>query len=308
MGSLLKAPTKNSSTVLLVHHINLLHPEQPLLKAKQLFCLHNLLCDRGKGSKEPRELEEHFFEIPPELCKLKIMGFSKEMGSSLSLLPSVMHRLESVLVAAELKQVLSSSFAEGSEVTVPRVRSTKNGKPSKLRKLRPSFKENGTVTAGNASIIRYKFVREKLSPMTMPQLLVKVRKHSEFILMFYIHSDGAAALVLVSGKKAIELGLTVIAKISGFADAAQAREWFTTAPSLAIPKAISNAGLDASQVDYYEINEAFSVVAIANQRLLGLNPERVNAHGGAVSLGHPLGCSGARILITLLGESLKRRE
>ncbi|KAL9684569.1 hypothetical protein QQ045_022010 [Rhodiola kirilowii] len=104
-----------------MHHINLLHPEQPLLKAKQLFCLHNLLCDRGKGSKEPRELEEHFFEIPPELCKLKIMGFSKEMGSSLSLLPSVMHRLESVLVAAELKQVLSSSFAEGSEVTVPRL-------------------------------------------------------------------------------------------------------------------------------------------------------------------------------------------
>uniref|UniRef100_A0A7N0TQL1 Acetyl-CoA C-acetyltransferase n=1 Tax=Kalanchoe fedtschenkoi TaxID=63787 RepID=A0A7N0TQL1_KALFE len=139
--------------------------------------------------------------------------------------------------------------------------------PSKLRKLRPSFKENGTVTAGNASII----------------------------------SDGAAALVLVSGKKAIELGLTVIAKISGFADAAQAPEWFTTAPSLAIPKAISNAGLDASQIDYYEINEAFSVVAIANQKLLGLNPERVNVHGGAVSLGHPLGCSGARILVTLLG-------
>ncbi|CAM8897034.1 unnamed protein product [Rhodiola kirilowii] len=103
------------------YHINLLHPEQPLLKAKQLFCLHNLLCDRGKGSKEPRELEEHFFEIPPELCQLKIMGFSKEMGSSLSLLPSVMYRLESVLVAAELKQVLSSSFAEGSEVTVPRL-------------------------------------------------------------------------------------------------------------------------------------------------------------------------------------------
>ncbi|KAH9749949.1 putative acetyl-CoA acetyltransferase cytosolic 2 [Citrus sinensis] len=138
---------------------------------------------------------------------------------------------------------------------------------AKLMKLRPSFKEGGSVTAGNASII----------------------------------SDGAAALVLVSGVKALELGLQVIAKIRGFADAAQAPEWFTTAPSLAIPKAIANAGLEASQIDYYEINEAFSVVAIANQKLLGLDPEQVNAHGGAVSLGHPLGCSGARILVTLLG-------
>ncbi|KAJ6674539.1 ACETYL-COA C-ACYLTRANSFERASE [Salix viminalis] len=140
--------------------------------------------------------------------------------------------------------------------------------PAKLRKLRPSFKESGgSVTAGNASSI----------------------------------SDGAAALVLVSGEKALQLGLQVIAKVSGYADAAQAPELFTTAPALAIPKAISNAGLDASQVDYYEINEAFSVVALANQKLLGLNPEKVNVHGGAVSLGHPLGCSGARILVTLLG-------
>ncbi|KAI9160761.1 hypothetical protein LWI28_011231 [Acer negundo] len=138
---------------------------------------------------------------------------------------------------------------------------------SKLKKLRPSFKDGGSVTAGNASII----------------------------------SDGAAALVLLSGAKALELGLQVIAKIRGYADAAQAPEWFTTAPSLAIPKAISNAGLEASQIDYYEINEAFSVVALANQKLLGLSPENVNVHGGAVSLGHPLGCSGARILVTLLG-------
>ncbi|CAN1121184.1 Acetyl-CoA acetyltransferase, cytosolic 1 [Linum perenne] len=139
---------------------------------------------------------------------------------------------------------------------------------AKLRKLRPSFKPSGgTVTAGNASSI----------------------------------SDGAAALVLVSGEKALELGLHVIAKITGYADAAQAPEHFTTAPALAIPKAISNAGLDASRVDYYEINEAFAVVALANQKLLGLNPEKINVHGGAVSLGHPLGCSGARILVTLLG-------
>jgi acetyl-CoA C-acetyltransferase len=138
---------------------------------------------------------------------------------------------------------------------------------AKLRKLRPAFKEGGSVTAGNASTI----------------------------------SDGAAALVLVSGEKALELGLEVIAKITGYADAAQAPELFTTAPSLAIPKAISRAGLEASQIDYYEINEAFSVVALANQKILDLKPETVNVHGGAVSLGHPLGCSGARIMVTLLG-------
>ncbi|PNX74285.1 acetyl-CoA acetyltransferase cytosolic 2-like protein [Trifolium pratense] len=119
--------------------------------------------------------------------------------------------------------------------------------------------------------------------------------------MNYQDPDGAAALVLVSEEKARELGLHVIAKIKGFADAAQAPELFTTAPALAIPKAISNAGLKASQIDYYEINEAFSVVALANQKLLSLDPEKVNVHGGAVSLGHPLGCSGARILVTLLG-------
>lgn len=138
----------------------------------------------------------------------------------------------------------------------------------KLRKLRPSFKEvDGTVTAGNASSI----------------------------------SDGAAAVVLVSGEKAVKLGLEVLAKITGYADAAQAPELFTTAPALAIPKAIKNAGLEASQIEYYEINEAFSVVALANLKLLGLSPEKVNVHGGAVSLGHPLGCSGARIVVTLLG-------
>ncbi|XP_020959265.1 probable acetyl-CoA acetyltransferase, cytosolic 2 isoform X2 [Arachis ipaensis] len=139
---------------------------------------------------------------------------------------------------------------------------------AKLKKLRANFKPNGgTVTAGNASSI----------------------------------SDGAAAIVLVSEEKARELGLHVIAKIRGFADAAQEPELFTTAPALAIPKAISNAGLEASQIDYYEINEAFSVVSLANQKLLCLSPDKLNVHGGAVSLGHPLGCSGARILVTLIG-------
>ncbi|AQL05920.1 putative acetyl-CoA acetyltransferase cytosolic 2 [Zea mays] len=140
--------------------------------------------------------------------------------------------------------------------------------PVKLKKLRPSFKENcGTVTAGNASSI----------------------------------SDGAAALALVSGQKAQELGLQVLARIKGYADAAQAPELFTTTPALAIPKAITNAGLESSHVDFYEINEAFSAVALANQKLLGIPSEKTNVHGGAVSLGHPLGCSGARILVTLLG-------
>ncbi|KAL0925036.1 hypothetical protein M5K25_003342 [Dendrobium thyrsiflorum] len=153
-------------------------------------------------------------------------------------------------------------------VLVDRDESLDKFDPIKLRKLRPSFKEDGgSVTAGNASSI----------------------------------SDGAAALVLVSGAKAQELGLQVIAKIRGYADAAQAPELFTTAPSLAIPKAISNAGLESSQIDFYEINEAFSVVAVANQKLLDLPSEKLNVHGGAVSLGHPLGCSGARILVTLLG-------
>ncbi|CAL5190865.1 unnamed protein product [Lathyrus oleraceus] len=139
---------------------------------------------------------------------------------------------------------------------------------AKLRKLRPSFKETGgSVTAGNASSI----------------------------------SDGAAALVLVSGEKALKLGLQVIAKITGYADAAQEPELFTTAPAIAIPKAISKAGLEISQIDFYEINEAFAVVALANQKLLGLDSGKINVHGGAVSLGHPLGCSGARILVTLLG-------
>ncbi|KAL3627267.1 Acetyl-CoA acetyltransferase 1 [Castilleja foliolosa] len=139
---------------------------------------------------------------------------------------------------------------------------------SKLRKLRPSFKDNGgSVTAGNASSI----------------------------------SDGAAALVLVSGATAIKLGLKVIARIRGYADAAQAPELFTTAPALAIPKAITNSGLNSSDIDFYEINEAFSVVALVNQKLLNIDPEILNVHGGAVSLGHPLGCSGARILVTLLG-------
>jgi len=142
----------------------------------------------------------------------------------------------------------------------------KNVNFEKLRTLKPVFTKEGTVTAANASTL----------------------------------NDGASALLLVSKEKAIELGLKPLAKIRGFADAAQDPMWFTTTPSLAIPKALKRAGVDAKEVGYYEINEAFSVVAIANNIKLNLDPERVNVNGGAVALGHPLGSSGSRILCTLV--------
>ena len=135
----------------------------------------------------------------------------------------------------------------------------------KIPALRPVFSEDGTVTAANASTI----------------------------------NDGASALVLVSENKLKSLGLHPIAKIRGFADAAQDPLWFTTSPALAIPKAMERAGVSKDEVDFFEINEAFAAVAIANNRLLELDPEQVNVFGGAVALGHPLGCSGARIIATL---------
>jgi acetyl-CoA C-acetyltransferase len=135
----------------------------------------------------------------------------------------------------------------------------------KIPKLKPVFSSEGTVTAANASTI----------------------------------NDGASALVLASEKKVKELDLQPVAKIRGFADAAQDPLWFTTTPALAIPKAMKIAGVEKKEVDFYEINEAFSVVAIANNQLLELDPERVNVFGGAVALGHPIGCSGARITTTL---------
>lgn len=135
----------------------------------------------------------------------------------------------------------------------------------KIPSLKPVFNPEGTVTAANASTI----------------------------------NDGASAMVLMSKRKMESLGLKPVAKIIGFADAAQDPIWFTTAPSLAIPKAIQQAGLKPEDIDFYEINEAFSVVAIANNKTLGLDAEKVNVLGGAVALGHPLGASGARIMATL---------
>lgn len=142
----------------------------------------------------------------------------------------------------------------------------------KLKSLKPAFEKDGTITAANASKL----------------------------------NDGATAMLIMSEEKMNELGLQPIARIVAFADAAQAPEWFTTTPSLAIPKALKWAGLEISQIDYFELNEAFSVVGIINNRLLGLDEKRVNVYGGAVALGHPIGNSGARIVTTL--SSVLRQE
>ncbi|BCR90834.1 acetyl-CoA C-acetyltransferase [Aspergillus chevalieri] len=153
-------------------------------------------------------------------------------------------------------------------VTVSQDDEPKNLNPDKLRGIKPAFiPGSGTVTAPNSSPL----------------------------------NDGAAAVVLVSEAKLKELNLKPVAKIRGWGDAAQQPSKFTTAPSLAIPKALKHAGLTQDDVDAFEINEAFSVVALANMKLLGLSEEKVNIHGGAVALGHPIGASGARIVATLLG-------
>ncbi|WP_073570798.1 acetyl-CoA C-acyltransferase [Algoriphagus zhangzhouensis] len=154
---------------------------------------------------------------------------------------------------------------KGETIVIDEDEEYKNVMFEKIPSLRPVFDKEGTVTAANASTM----------------------------------NDGASALVLVSKEKLEELGLKPIAKIRGFADAATDPLWFTTAPALAIPKAIKHAGITAADVDFYEINEAFSAVALANQKELNLDPEKLNVYGGAVSLGHPLGASGARIIATL---------
>lgn len=148
-----------------------------------------------------------------------------------------------------------------------------NVKFDKIASLKPAFGKEGTVTAANASTM----------------------------------NDGAAAVVLMSKEKADELGVKPIAVIRGYADAEQEPTWFTTTPSIAVPKAVKRAGLEMNDVDYVELNEAFSVVGIVNSKKMGLDPAKVNVNGGAVSLGHPLGCSGARIVVTLIN-ILKQRN
>ncbi|NPA67986.1 MAG: acetyl-CoA C-acyltransferase [Chlorobi bacterium] len=152
------------------------------------------------------------------------------------------------------------------EVIVDTDEEFNNVKFDRIPALRPVFEKDGTVTAANASTI----------------------------------NDGAAALVLMSKEKVEELGVKPLAKLTGYGDAAQAPEWFTTAPSKAVPKALAKAGLSLKDVDYFEINEAFSVVALAAIKELGLDESKVNVNGGGVSLGHPLGASGARIIVTLI--------
>ncbi|MEN9928330.1 MAG: Acetyl-CoA acetyltransferase [Bacteroidota bacterium] len=155
---------------------------------------------------------------------------------------------------------------KGDPIIISKDEEFTNVKMDKIAALNPVFTKDGTVTAANASTI----------------------------------NDGAAALVLMSEEKAIALGLTPLAFIKSYADAAQEPKWFTTAPAKALPKALNKAGITIEEVDFFEFNEAFSVVGLANAKILGLSNDKINVNGGAVSLGHPLGCSGARIVVTLI--------
>ena len=173
--------------------------------------------------------------------------------------------IENGLFEAEIIAV-SIPQRKGDPIIVSKDEEPFNVKFDKIAQLNPAFSKDGSVTAANASTM----------------------------------NDGAAALILMSGEKVKELGLKPIAKIISFADAAQDPKWFTTSPSLAIPKALAKANLNTADIDFFEFNEAFSVVGIVNTQLLKLDPNKVNINGGAVSLGHPLGCSGARIVVTLI--------
>jgi acetyl-CoA C-acetyltransferase len=155
---------------------------------------------------------------------------------------------------------------KGDPIVVSEDEEYKNVFLDKIPGLKPAFDKEGTITAANASTL----------------------------------NDGASALVLASAEAVEKYGLKPIAKIVSYADAAQAPEWFTTAPSLAVPKALEKAGLKTSDVDYWELNQAFSVVGLANMKILGLDPSKVDVNGGAVALGHPLGNSGSRVIVTLI--------
>ena len=162
----------------------------------------------------------------------------------------------------------------GEDIIIAEDEEYTNVKLEKIPQLRPAFSKEGTVTAANASTI----------------------------------NDGAAALVLMSEEKSKALGITPLATLLSYADAAQEPQWFTTAPAKALPKALAKANLSQKEIELFEFNEAFSVVGLANIKLLGLAAEKVNVHGGAVSLGHPLGCSGARIVVTLLNALEKQNK
>lgn len=201
-----------------------------------------------------------------ELCA-KECGFSREEQDAFAIssykksqAAQTSGKFDSEIIAIEVKD------RKGNITLIDKDEEPFAVKFDKIPDLKPVFQKDGTVTAANASTL----------------------------------NDGAAALVLMSAQKAKELGLTPMAKILSYADAQQAPEWFTTAPSKAIPLALIKAGKNINEVDFFEINEAFSVVSLANNKELRLNDEKVNVNGGAVSLGHPLGASGARIVVTLL--------
>ena len=201
-----------------------------------------------------------------ELCA-KEMNFSREQQDAFA----VESYNRSAKAWAEGKfsdEVVPVAVAQrrGDDLIISEDEEYKNVKMDKIPNLRPVFDKEGTVTAANASTL----------------------------------NDGAAALILMSANKAKALGLKPLAKIKSYADAAHQPQWFTTAPAKALPIALEKANISTGDVDFFELNEAFSVVGLANIEKLGLDVSKVNVHGGAVSLGHPLGCSGARIIVTLL--------
>lgn len=200
-----------------------------------------------------------------ELCA-KEMGFSRQDQDAYAI--ESYRRAQAAWAAGKFTAEIAPVTIAGrkGDVVISEDEEYKNVQFDKIPELRPVFDKNGSITAANASTL----------------------------------NDGASALVLVGEAQLKELGLTPLAEIKGFADAATEPCWFTIAPALAVPKALQHAAIDAEAVDLYELNEAFAVVALANNKKLGLKPEQVNVYGGAVSLGHPLGSSGARIVVTLL--------
>ena len=201
-----------------------------------------------------------------ELCA-KEMNFSREQQDSFAI--ESYKRSNYAWLNGKFKNEVVQVIVpqrRGDDLIVLEDEEYKNVNMDKIPNLRPVFDKDGTVTAANASTL----------------------------------NDGAAAILLMSGEKANKLGIKPLAKILSYADSAHKPEWFTTAPSKALTTALDKANLSTSDVDYFELNEAFSVVGLANIEILGLDASKVNIHGGAVSLGHPLGCSGTRIIVTLI--------
>ena len=203
-----------------------------------------------------------------EICAREL-GISREQQDAFAV-ESYRRSVAAIAAGAFKREIVPVEIPQrkGDPVVVDTDEEPGRGRPDKLAGLRPAFEKTGTVTAGNASSI----------------------------------NDGAAALVLMSADKAAELGLKPLAKIVAQAGAAQKPEWFTTAPAASVRRALEKSGLAIGDIDVFEVNEAFAVVSLANEKLLELDAAKVNPRGGAVSLGHPIGASGARILVTLLHE------